>query len=85
MSTTFQIVTDAFLTYWAYAYCLTDLLLSENELQLTARVFQLVISKLYIKHVPTSMYDHQTNGQTVGHNSTFIIRLHHYVAEYQCD
>ena len=38
-STTSQMIIDAFLTYWAYAYELSDRVLSENGPQFTARYF----------------------------------------------
>ena len=82
-STTSQTVTDAFLQYWAYAYGVPDRLLSDNGPQFTARYFQHALASLGIKHVPTSTYHPQTNGQTERYNSSIIARLRHYVAEHQ--
>ena len=60
-----QAVTDAFLQYWAYAYDIPDILLSDNGPQFTVRVFQRALASFGIKHVPTFTYHPQTNSQTV--------------------
>ena len=78
-----QAVTDTFLTHWAYSYGIPDRILSDNDPQFTARYFQHEMASLGIKHVPTSTYHPQTNGQTERYNSTMIARLRHYVVEHQ--
>ena len=51
--------------------------------QFTARYFQHALTSLGVKHVPTSTYHPQTNGQTEQYNGAIVSRLRHYVAEHQ--
>ena len=78
-------VAQAFLDSWVYPYGMPDTVLTDNGPQFTAKFFESVCGLLGIRHVLTTAYHPQTNGQAERFNRTLGIRLRHYVTEHQRD
>ena len=78
-------VAQAFLDSWVYPYGVPDTLLTDNGPQFTAKFFESVCGLLGIRHVLTTAYHPQTNGQAERFNRTLGTRLRHYVTEHQRD
>ncbi|CDF32213.1 unnamed protein product [Chondrus crispus] len=80
-----QQVAQTFLDAWVYPYGMPDTLLTDNGPQFTAKFFEAVCGLLGIRHVLTTAYHPQTNGQAERFNRTLATRLRHYVSEHQRD
>ena len=78
-------VVRAFLENWAYPYALPETLLSDNGTQFTSKFFEEICTTLGVKHLTTTTYHPQANGQVERYNRTLVARLRHYVAENQRD
>ena len=78
-------VATVFLYLWAYAYGVPSYVLTDNGPQFAAKFFEAVCTMIGIKHVFTTAYHPQTNGQVERFNKTIAARLRLYVAEHQKD
>ena len=84
-TTTASDVASIFIDYWIYSYGVPDYLLTDRGTQFMSKFFELVCSSLGVKHVATSAYRPQTNGQAERYNRTMVSRLRHYICEHQTD
>ena len=84
-STKAPYVADAFIEHWVIPYGLPRKLLSDNGPQFVGKFFQAMCTILGTKHLPTSAYHPQTNGQTERYNQTLVNRLRIFVSEHQDD
>ena len=78
-------IATVFLDLWVYAYGAPSYVLTDNGPQFAAKFFEAVCAMIGIKHVFTTAYHPQTNGQVERFNKTLAARLRHYVAEHQKD
>ncbi|CAN8077309.1 unnamed protein product [Agarophyton chilense] len=78
-------VATAFLSHWVYPYGMPLYLLTDNGSQFVPKFFSHVCATLGIKHVTTTAYHPQTNGQVERFNRTLLDRLGHYVLENRLD
>lgn len=78
-------VTQALLDAWIYPYGMPETLLTDNGHPFTAKFFETVCGLLGIRHVLSTAYHSQTNGQAERFNRTLGIRFWHYVTEQQSD
>ena len=78
-------VVRALLESWIYPYGLPSMILSDNGVQFTSKFFEAMCTTLGVKHLTTTTYHPQTNGQVERYNRTLVARLRHYVAENQAD
>ena len=78
-------VATVFLDLRVYAYGAPSYVLTDNGPQFAAKLFEAVCTMIGIKHVLTTAYHPQTNGQVERFNKTLAARLRHYVAEHQKD
>ena len=78
-------VAQAFLDAWVYPCGMPNILLTDNGPQFTAKFFDAVCGLLGCRHVLTTAYHPQTNGQAEKFNRTLATRLRHYVSEHQRD
>ena len=76
---------EAFLNNWIYPYGAPLYLLTDNGSNLAAKFFEAVCYFLGVKHLFTTAYHPQTNGQVERYNKTLVGRLAHYVEEHQRD
>ena len=67
-STTAPAVANDFIDNWVILYGLPVSILSENGPQFVAKFFEAVCLTLGLKHVTTTAYQSQTNGQKEGCN-----------------
>ena len=74
-----------FLYLWVYAYGAPSYVLTDNGPQFAAKFFEAVCTMIGNKHVFTTAYHPQTNGQVERFKKTLAARLRHYVAENQKD
>lgn len=81
-TTTATDVAMALLTHWVYSYGLPLYLLTDNGNQLLSKFFPHVYATLGTKHVTTTAYHPQTNGQSERFNKTLVNSLVHYTAEH---
>ena len=84
-STKAPYVADAFIEHWVIPYGLPRKLLSDNGPQFVGKFFQAMCTLLGTKHLPTTAYHPQTNGQTERYNQTLVNRLRIFVSEHQND
>ena len=78
-------VVTIFLDLWAYAYGAPSYVLTDNSPQFAAKFFEAICTMIGIKHVFTTAYHPQTNGQVDRFKKTLAARLRHYVGEHQKD
>lgn len=76
-------VASAFLDTWVASYGPPDTLLTDNGTQLTSVHFRGVCSLLGIKHVTSTTYHPQTQGQVERYNRTIVAQLRTYVEDHQ--
>lgn len=74
-------VAKGFLEHWIFCYGVSSRLLSENETQFTAKLFQYMYSNLGVSNLFTATYHPQANGQTERFNLTLIAGIRAFVAE----
>jgi len=74
-STTAPAVANAFIEHWVIPYGLPAFLLSDNGPQFVGKFFEAICLTLKVKHVATTAYHPQTNGQTERYNQTLATRL----------
>ena len=82
-TTTAPVVAEAFLDYWVYPYGMPNYLLTDNGTQFVSKFFETICSYLGIKHLTTTAYHPECNGQAERYNRTLVERLRHYVSEHQ--
>lgn len=78
-------VAEQFVEQWIIPYGAPDYLLSDNGPQFVAKFFEAICTCLTIKHLTTTAYHPETNGQVERFNRTLVTRIRHYVAEHQKD
>ena len=78
-------VAEAFLDCWIMPYGIPNAILSDNGPQFVAKFFELLCVMLGIKHLTTTAYHPETNGQAERYNRTLAARLRHFVSEHQDD
>ncbi|CAN8067637.1 unnamed protein product [Agarophyton chilense] len=81
--TTAPVVARTFLENWAYPYGIPNYLLTDNGPQFVSKFFEEICRALGTKHVTTTAYHPQANGQAERFNKTLVQRLRHYVADHQ--
>lgn len=74
-STTAPQVADAFVEHWVIPYGMPRQLLTDNGPQFIAKFFEAVCLILQVKHVTTTAYHPQANGQAERYNQTLCHRL----------
>ena len=74
-STTAPQVADAFIEHWVIPYGMPRHMLTDNGPQFIAKFFEAVCLLLKTKHVTTTAYHPQTNGQAERYNQTLCHRL----------
>lgn len=72
---------NLFMDNWIIPYGIPTFLLTYNGLQFVSQFFRTLCSLLGTKHVTTTSYQPQRNGQTERYNKTISYRLRHYLAE----
>ena len=78
-------VATVFLDLWVYGYGAPSYVLTDNGPQFAAKLFEAVCIMICIKHVITTAYHPQTNGQVERFDKTLAAKIRHYVAEHQKD
>ena len=84
-STTASAVANAFVENWVIPYGMPSFLLTDNGPQFVAKLFEAVCLMLGLKHVTTTAYHPQTNGQTERYNQTLAIRLRIFTDQHNKD
>ena len=84
-STTAPAVANAFIENWVIPYWLPVSMLTDNGPQFVAKFFEAVCLTLGLKHVTTTAYHPQTNGQTERYNQTLATRLRIYTDRNNSD
>jgi len=84
-STTAPAVANAFIDNWVIPYGLPVSMLTDNGPQFVAKFFEAVCLTLGLKHVTTTAYHPQTNGQTERYNQTLATRLRIFTGRHTTD
>lgn len=77
------VVASAFLDTWVASYGPPETLLTDNGPQLASTYFRGVCGLLGIKHVTSTTYHPQTQGQVERFNRTIVAQLRTYVEDHQ--
>lgn len=78
-----ETVASAFLDTWVASYGPPDTLLTDNGPQLTSTHFRAVCSMIGIKHLTSTTYHPQTQGQVERYNRTIVAQLRTYIEDHQ--
>ena len=78
-STTAPAVANAFVTHWVIPYGIPSYLLTDNAPQFVAKFSEAVCLLLGLKHVTTTAYHPQGNGQTERYEQTLATRLRIFI------
>ncbi|CAN8065462.1 unnamed protein product [Agarophyton chilense] len=83
--TTATDVATGFFSHWVHPYGMPLYLLTDNGSQFVSQFFSHIGATLGIKHVTTTAYHPQANGQAKRFNCTLLDRLVNYISEHQLD
>lgn len=78
-------VAEQFLNAWAQRYGTPTYLLTDNGPRAVAKFFEVVYLMLAVRHLVTTAYHPQINGEAESFNRTLATRSRHYVSEHQSD
>ena len=78
-----ETVVSAFLDTWVASYGPPDTLLTDNGPQLTSVHFRGVVGMLGIRHITSTTYHPQTQGQVERYNRTIVAQLRTYIEDHQ--
>ena len=84
-SATAKVVAETFLESWIFPYGIPDIVLTDNGPNFVSKFFEHLNSLLGTKHLTTTAYHPQTNGQAERFNRTLCQRLRLFVSEHQTD
>lgn len=74
-----------FLYHWIIPFSIPNYLLTNSRPQFVSILFMLVRGYLSVRHLTTTSYHPQTNGQAKRFNRSIVTRLRHYVPEHRRD
>lgn len=72
---------DVYFDYWVVPYGIPVYILMEKEVQFTSKLLGAICTILGEKHLTTTAYHPQTNGQVKRYNCMIITQLPQYVAQ----
>lgn len=75
--------TTVFVDNWNIPHDILTYLMTEKGLQFVSKFFAAVTARLGTRHLMTTAYRPQTNGQVERFNRTVVARLRHFVTEHQ--
>lgn len=83
--TTFTHIGTLFFDYWLVLYRISTYFLADEDVQFTSKFFATLCTLLGVKHLTTTPYHPQTNGQAEIYYKTILTCLRNYIAEHQKD
>lgn len=83
VSTTAPAVANAFVENWVIPYGIPKFVLSDNGPQFVAKFFEAICVLLGLKHLTTTAYHPQSNGQTERYNQTLATRLRIFTNQHE--
>lgn len=75
-------IASLFMDFWIIPNGIPEFVLTDNGTQFISKLFELICAVLGTRHLTTTAYYLQTNGQAKRFNKTIIARLQHCVAEH---
>lgn len=80
---TSTLIVNIFFDQWIISYGIRSFQLTDNDTKFVSKFFATLCSFLGVKHLTTTAYHPQPDGQAERFNKTVITRPRHYVAEHQ--
>lgn len=78
-------IANIFLDLWIISSRVSRYVPTNSDPQLMSKFFQTICGYSRVKHVTTTTYHRQTNGQGKRYSKTVLTRLRHYIAVPQRD
>lgn len=76
-------VANIILEHWIVPFDIPSYVLPDHGPQFVSKFFATICGFLDVRHLTTTAYHPQTNGQVERFNKTIVTRLRHYLADHQ--